>query len=198
MSRSLGFAVSAALLISAATLLSACGGGGGAGPGVASVGSQNLVPSGPSAGSGSQPSGQHSQVAYVRCMRSHGIHDFPDPSNGGIQLQGQPGSDLDPNNPRFMSAQQACQSLLPSPSAAQPHQDLVGALKFAQCMRAHGIHMPDPNGETGNQVGPSTATGSGGNAPPFDPNSPQFKTAQQACQQYAPSGGFVASTKGHP
>jgi hypothetical protein len=137
-------------------------------------------------------------------MRSHGIRDFPDPNaNGKIQLSAGPGSDLVPDNPQFRAAQQACQSLMPAPSAAQQHKDLAAGLKFARCMRAHGIPLPDPNGQTSaSQSGPSTSSGSGGgNAPPaFDPNSPQFKAAQQACQKDAPGGsaGFSVSANGKP
>jgi hypothetical protein len=49
------------------------------------------------------------------CMRAHGISDFPDPTANGIQIPIRPGmpSDLDPNNPRFQSADKACQHLGP-------------------------------------------------------------------------------------
>ena len=43
-------------------------------------------------------------LAYARCVRSHGVSDFPDPSSSGgvgITLHGGPGSDLNPNNPTF-------------------------------------------------------------------------------------------------
>jgi len=47
-------------------------------------------------------------------MRAHGISDFPDPnSQGGIALSPQPGGDLEPNNPRFQAANQACQHYQP-------------------------------------------------------------------------------------
>ena len=49
------------------------------------------------------------------CMRAHGIRDFPDPTADGIRIpirKGMP-SDLDPNNPRFQSADKACQHLAP-------------------------------------------------------------------------------------
>jgi hypothetical protein len=45
---------------------------------------------------------------FSQCMRAHGIPDFPDPSGNGLQLHSSPGSDLDPNNPTFQSAQKAC------------------------------------------------------------------------------------------
>jgi hypothetical protein len=56
---------------------------------------------------------QQEMLAFSACMRSHGIKDFPDPSGGGLRLSVHPGSDLDPNNPTFRNAQQACKKFLP-------------------------------------------------------------------------------------
>lgn len=56
---------------------------------------------------------QQQMLQLSACMRSHGIKDFPDPSNGGLQIQVHPGSDLDPNNPTFQQARQTCQKYLP-------------------------------------------------------------------------------------
>jgi hypothetical protein len=53
-------------------------------------------------------------LKFSKCMRSHGLVDFPDPnSSGATQIQGGPGGDLNPNDPRFQAAQTACQHLLP-------------------------------------------------------------------------------------
>jgi hypothetical protein len=52
---------------------------------------------------------------FSKCMRTHGLRDFPDPgANGGIQIRGTPGSDLNPNSPAFQAAQKACQPILGS------------------------------------------------------------------------------------
>lgn len=56
---------------------------------------------------------QQQMLAFSACMRSHGLKDFPDPSNGGLRLSVHPGSDLDPNNPTFRRAQQECQKYMP-------------------------------------------------------------------------------------
>lgn len=56
---------------------------------------------------------QQKMLAFSACMRAHGLKDFPDPSNGGLQIRVSPGSDLDPNNPTFQKAQQACKGDLP-------------------------------------------------------------------------------------
>jgi hypothetical protein len=50
-------------------------------------------------------------LANARCMRAHGITNFPDPTfdgNGGAQIRLGKGSGLDPNDPKFQAAQKAC------------------------------------------------------------------------------------------
>jgi len=45
---------------------------------------------------------------YARCLRSHGIADFPDPSGGGLSIQTKQGSDLNPRSPTFQAAAKTC------------------------------------------------------------------------------------------
>jgi hypothetical protein len=68
----------------------------------------------PSAGKPPSPAEQAEGLAqllkFSQCMRSHGISDYPDPTQSGIQIKpGGPNSDLNPNNPRLEAAQTACQ-----------------------------------------------------------------------------------------
>ena len=74
---------------------------------------QKLLPNGGQPTAQQQAQAQQQMLAFSICMRGHGIKDFPDPSGGGIQLHSGPGSDLNPNNPQFQAAQQACQKNLP-------------------------------------------------------------------------------------
>jgi hypothetical protein len=75
---------------------------------------QKLLPNGGQPTPAQQARMQQQLLAFSKCMRTHGIKDFPDPSNGGIKIHaGQAGSDLNPNNPQFQAAQQACQADLP-------------------------------------------------------------------------------------
>ncbi len=182
-----------------ALLFAACSGAGPSTNGVASL---------PSAGAGSaaqasatptpNASDQYAQVlGYSQCMRAHGITDFPDPQSQagggfGLQIRVNPGSDLDPNSPKFQAAQNACQSLMPTPPPGQQQkvsqQMQAQALKFSQCMRAHGVpNFPDPqfNGNNGVTIG--------GNGAGIDPNSSTFQAAQQACQSLLP--GANSGTK---
>jgi hypothetical protein len=74
---------------------------------------QKLLPNGGQPTPAELAQRQQQMLAFSSCMRAHGLKDFPDPSNGGLQIQDHPGSDLDPNNPTFQKAQQACQGHLP-------------------------------------------------------------------------------------
>ena len=95
-------------------------------------------------------------LAYARCMRGHGIADFPDPVTSGgrhasIHIAIGQGSDLNPDAPAFEAAARACRSLLPSgdlqPSGMSPGR-LADELRWASCLRSHGLlGFPDPNGQ---------------------------------------------------
>jgi hypothetical protein len=63
------------------------------------------------------------------------------------------------------------------PSASVSRQD--AALKFSQCMRAHGVsNFPDPSGGQGAiAINPNEA------------KSPAFQSAQQACRKLLPTKG---------
>jgi hypothetical protein len=74
---------------------------------------RKLLPNGGQATPQQRAEMQQQMLAYAKCMRAHGIADFPDPNNNGIQLKGGPGSDLNPTNPQFQRAQTACQDKLP-------------------------------------------------------------------------------------
>lgn len=103
-------------------------------------------------GGGSSPSAapptNGELVAYSRCMRSHGVANFPDPNSSGEI----PKEQIVPlvNTPQFQPAQTACQPLMPRSglgpeTTQQTRTRLADALSFARCMRSHGvIRFPDP------------------------------------------------------
>jgi hypothetical protein len=146
------------------------------------------------ASSASDGSANAGALAYARCMRSHGISDFPDPnSNGGFAIQNSPGSDLDPNNPRYQAAASACHALAPKAPASGP-QARAESLKYSRCMRAHGIKdFPDPNSQ-----GQINLTLPKAGQPPgdLDPSNPRYQSAATACRQYQPGGSGGAPVGG--
>jgi hypothetical protein len=72
-----------------------------------------LLPNGGQPTPAQQAERQKQMLAFSKCMRDHGLKDFPDPTSEGIRIRVSPGSDLDPQNPQFQAAQKACQSNLP-------------------------------------------------------------------------------------
>lgn len=78
---------------------------------------------------------------FATCMREHGI-DMPDPEPGqrGITIK-----ERDPEKVRL--AREACDNLLPNggvPEQMDP-EELDKARERAECMREHGIDVPDPD-----------------------------------------------------
>jgi hypothetical protein len=128
-------------------------------------------------------------LAFAKCMRSHGVSNFPDPTNGELKLQVDktPNSTsvngVEVNGPAFQSAMQACHSYLPNgghPSAAQTAKVKAQALAMSRCMRSHGVpNFPDPQFEAGPGGGVGIRIGGPGSR--LNPNSPAFQTAQKAC-----------------
>lgn len=86
-------------------------------------------------------------LAYARCVRSHGVPDFPDPGSDG-QFSKTTLQQLSGSNSQYQAATQACAHLLPGsggPTAAQVRQEWTGMASFARCMRSHGEpSWPDP------------------------------------------------------
>ena len=167
------------LLAAAGIVVVLAGCGGTSPPGVASTGSTAAATA-----RAAPVTGPKSAVAFAACMRSHAVPEFPDPgSNGHTSL----GNGIDPSSPQFQAAQKACQSLLPSGGSSLATQAASGSispekqaqlLRFARCMRGHGVpNYPDPTSQ-GIALSPSV-----------DPKSPQFQAATQACSKLAPALG---------
>jgi hypothetical protein len=173
----LALALAAALGLAA--LASGCGGS--AGPGVAQAPNGNSSSSGSSGGSG-----EGDPAAYSACMRKHGVQNFPDPdSKGRLNIEGGRAANgqkvgLDVASPQFKKAQQACQKLQPDggrPNPQEQAKEQQAMLKFAQCMRSHGVpNFPDPkfspDGGSQMTIGKDV-----------NPGSPQFTAAKKACSR---------------
>ena len=157
--------------IMAAVLIAGCGGSS-SGGGVAHINSSTSA-----AKTSTKPKGKPNEIAFVQCMRSHGVTDYPDPnSSGEIRLTPSVTS-----SPEFQTASSDCKSLKPNGymTSAQQSKVVAEMLKLAVCMRAHGVpHMPDPS-EASSNGGVGFSAGDG-----VDPNSPVFKRAVQECRGF--------------
>jgi hypothetical protein len=158
----------------AAFSLLAAGCGGGGSPGVANVASST------SAATTTTQNEAAVAVAFSRCMRSHGVPTFPDPSTTEPHALKATAQRLAASNPRFTAAARACNHLLPnggsSQEAAQRQRtQLADELSFARCMRSRGVtRFPDPTAQGGLTVEMVQAQG-------IDVHSPAVLRVVQAC-----------------
>jgi hypothetical protein len=140
----------------------------------------------------SAASKQSQAIAFSKCMRSHGVPNFPDlPSNGNggfeIQASARSGSGqsltvngVPVNAPAFQSAMNACRAFMPKPKPIPGGLEVAkkNGLKFAACMRSHGVpNFPDPQIQSGPGGGIGVRIGGAG----INPQSPAFQSAQKAC-----------------
>lgn len=51
---------------------------------------------------------------YSQCMRENGVPNFPDPTDQGLQIDNDK-LGMNPDDPRFKTADQACAKLMPAP-----------------------------------------------------------------------------------
>ncbi|MFC6882229.1 MULTISPECIES: hypothetical protein [Actinomadura] len=162
----------AALGLAALAFLTAgCGGSGGG------ENESNGSATGASAGGG--PSADQ-QLKLAKCMREHGV-DMPDPKAGedagGITLGGGGMSAK-----KIEEAVKACRTVagIPEPKpVSQAEKDKQ--LRFARCMREHGVNMPDPKFDGGATAAlplPSTAA-----------KKQEFDKANKACGSQIGSTG---------
>ncbi|HYZ27909.1 MAG TPA: hypothetical protein VE570_02555 [Thermoleophilaceae bacterium] len=168
----------------ASALLAACGGSGG------------------KDGTGGKPD-DSKQLAFAACLRKAGI-DAPDPqrdANGGLRQELRVPKGISPK--RMEQIQKDCQrksGFAPKPpSKEQQARFFDRALKFARCMRAHGVDVPDPQPAKGGIVIQKRGAGAANVGP--DIESPAFRRAQQACQSLMPgpmakSGGPGVTSSG--
>ena len=178
--------------LTAAIGLVGCSSGPSSSGNVASIngGGATSTSANPGSGSGNSQSDaaeQDALVKFAQCMRQHGVN-MPDPTPGGSSgrgaIQALPGgSAKDPAAiQKMQAASTACDKLLPN-GGKPTAQDEQRRLKFAQCMRAHGVNMPDPN-----------PNGGGGEAISINMNDPKTKTALSACEPAGSGSGAVSDS----
>ena len=155
-------ALAAAALALIGLLATACGGG--SSPAAAGGGSTHV----------------QAALAYARCMRAHGVPNFPDPHSASSQET---------------AADHTCNHLLTvGGQMDQRQQELSQLVKYAQCMRAHGVpNFPDPQTTSGGIGQPG---GIGFRLHGINVNSPQFQSANHACVHYTPGAGLGGNGQG--
>jgi hypothetical protein len=165
--------ITSVIAVAAFALLAAgCGGRGS--PGVAGVTSSTTAATGT----------QNAALAFARCLRLHGLPNWPDPISGGVfdksklRQTGYSGSQV-----RAVE-DGACKHLIPN---GQPQGQTITAadrtdyLKAAACMRTHGFsNFPDPTFQN-NTIQTNVPSS-------IDQDSSPFKRAATTCTKLIPAG----------
>jgi hypothetical protein len=133
---------------------------------------------------GSSPTKSAQTLAFAKCMRAHGVSNFPDPgasisgpynSIGGMIIP----TTINMQSPAFQRAMGSCRGLVSATLSAQGKPPVTATMKasliaHAQCMRAHGV--PGYQDPTFPASGGIAVTDAG-----TDPQSPAYKQAQAVC-----------------
>jgi hypothetical protein len=152
--------------------------------GVAGCGSTGAPSGTVTNAAGPGPSGPSPALEVSKCMRAHGVLNFPDPDrNGGINIGG---TGLNPRAPAFQAAQRDCQKYFANRGhpQAMTAAEREKAVAFAECMRTHG--QPDfPDPLTGTPSGSTLMLSLNGllfeAGPSLNPQSPAFQQAAADC-----------------
>jgi hypothetical protein len=165
-------AASVAALAAFALLAAGCGGGGS--PAVANGGSSTTAAA----------TRQNGALAFARCMRTHGLSDWPDPDSGGVFDKSKL-RQLGYSVSRVRAVEDGvCNRLLnsgASPGYTITPADRVDYLKAAACMRTHGFpDFPDPTFANSNVQTNVPSS--------IDQDSSPFKSAAETCTKLIPAG----------
>jgi hypothetical protein len=179
MSSRLPFIIASVVVAAFAVLAAGCGGGSPAGAGVAS------------STTAATTTAQSGALAFARCMRSHGLPRWPDPTSGG-EFDKSKLRQLPYSVSQVRAVQDGpCNHLLQAPAAgpAITAADRADYLNAAACMRSHGIaDFPDPTFRTG---GVQTNIPSSVNQ-----DSSSFRSAAAICTKLIPAGLPYSHTSG--
>jgi hypothetical protein len=176
------FATTSLAAVMVAAALAACGGSSSSN---SSTSTSAFGPGGPTQLSSAQI---QARVTLAKCLRAHGI-DVPDSvATGSVSARAEARKLLtEYSQSQFQSALTACHSALVAAfpvlalSPAQLAQRRQQALRFVQCLRAHGVNLPDPQTTGGVGLGLARALSN------IDTSSPAFQAANKACASLRPA-----------
>jgi hypothetical protein len=135
------------------------------------------------------------KLGLARCLRAHGVPNFPDPDSSG-----QEPADTKQliSSPQGQAAVGAC-----SYWNDRVHNDVAGSVaaenqateaeyvRFAHCMRSHGLpNFPDPTIAEGRVEFLLNPSQDG-----FDPHSPQVLAKARQCESVLPAGSGLPSVE---
>ena len=115
-------------------------------------------------------------VAFSRCVRSHGVPAYPDPSDGGLLPKETP-QQLGVSPSQLQAAQKACIHLVPGGGFGRRRPAWSEQRKVIEVCRLHPSrpvpNMPDPDSRGHLDIGPGTGV---------NVNGPAFEAAYAVCK----------------
>ena len=154
--------------------------------------SNSSADSGGSGGSAPKNNARTQAVKFAQCMRTNGVTEFPDPdASGQLTIDGVANnSSVNPNTAAFEQALSACKDLEPSGFTGHKRtpQEQANALRFAQCIRDHGVRdFPDP--------GPHDPLVDTNRIPSASENGVMsiLSAAMRQCRDFAAAAGVIPS-----
>jgi hypothetical protein len=149
-------------------------------------------------------------LAFAKCMRAHGVPDFPNPDRQGnfnnnnpeVQALEERSAPVDGQVSPEINVLFQCRSVLPNANTGLTmtqiqqitEQNLRNAVQAANCMRAHGItNFPDPVASNVNNGGGVSwqPVISAIQADLINTRSPSYEAAFLACNGGKLAGGFI-------
>jgi hypothetical protein len=134
------------------------------------------------------------KLGFARCLRAHGVPNFPDPNASG---QAPPNWKQLISTPQGQAALGACSywdHRIHNDVANQNQAAMGEYVRFAQCMRTHGLpNFPDPVHAEGRVEFVLSASQDG-----FDAHSPQVLAKAHHCESNLPPGSGLPSVEVRP
>ncbi len=158
--------------------LAACGAGGEQSAGNDGIAAVNGATARPTASASASVDRREAQLRFAQCMREHGM-DVPDPGpDGMVRIQRPRGVD----QAKAEAATRDCRHFMDDAigdraNAAKDPKARDQMLKYAQCMREHGVDMPDPGADGQFRI----QIPKGGEQ--------KLKEVEEACKEFAPGLG---------
>lgn len=122
------------------------------------------------------PTASPDSLKFAQCMREHGV-DVSDPdAEGRVMIKSTNGDEV-----KVEEAHKACGKYMePMPGKGPDDPELQDKmLKYVQCMREHGVNMPDPDFSGGKAI----------ISRPRDVDPEVEEEAMKACKDILPGGG---------
>jgi hypothetical protein len=131
------------------------------------------------------------KLSFARCLRAHGVPNYPDPNASGQEPPNSKQLIFSSQGQAALSACNAWSNRIHGDVAAQNQAVKGEYVRFAQCMRAHGLpNFPDPVNAEGRVEFVLRASQDG-----FDPHSPQVLAKAHQCESVLPPGSGLPSVE---